>query len=49
MVLKHKSKVFQKIYNEIKYLYKLATAGSKDARQLEKVKKAFEEAYKENI
>ena len=43
-----KPNVFQKIYNEIKYLYKLATAGSKEARQLEKVKKTFEEAYKEN-
>lgn len=44
-----KPNVFQKIYNEIKYLYKLATAGSKEARQLEKVKKTFEDAYKENI
>lgn len=39
--------VFQKIYDEIKYLYKVATAGSKEARELEKVKKAFEKAYKE--
>jgi hypothetical protein len=38
--------VFQKIYDEVKYLYKVATAGSKEARQLEKVKKAFEEAYR---
>jgi ribosomal protein S11 len=38
--------VFQKIYNEIKYLYKVATAGSKEARQLEKVKKVFDEAYR---
>ena len=44
-----KTNVFQKIYNEIKYLYKLATVGSKEARQLEKVKKTFEDAYKENI
>lgn len=43
-----KPNVFQKIYNEIKYLYKLATAGSKEARQLEKVKKTFENAYKES-
>ena len=42
-----KPNVFKKIYNEIKYLYKLATAGSKEARQLEKVKKAFDKAYKE--
>jgi len=39
--------VFQKIYDEIKYLYKVATAGSKEARELEKVKRAFEKAYKE--
>ena len=38
--------MFQKIYDEIKYLYKVATAGSKEARELEKVKRAFEEAYK---
>ena len=38
--------VFQKIYDEIKYLAKVATAGSKEARELEKVKKAFEEAYR---
>lgn len=38
--------VFQKIYDEIKYLYKVATAGSKEARQLEQVKKAFDKAYK---
>ena len=39
--------VFQKIYDEIKYLCKVATAGSKEARELEKVKRAFEKAYKE--
>ncbi len=38
--------LFQKIYDEIKYLWKTATAGSKEARQLEKVKKAFEDAYR---
>jgi len=37
--------VFQKIYDQIKYLCKVATAGSKEARQLEKVKKVFQEAY----
>ena len=40
--------VFQKIYDEIKYLYKVATAGSKEARELEKVKRAFDKAYKES-
>lgn len=43
-----KPTIFQKIYNEIKHLYKMATAGSKEARQLEKVKKAFDKAYKQN-
>lgn len=33
----------------IKYLYKVATAGSKEARELEKVKRAFEKAYKESV
>ena len=37
--------VFQKVYDEIKYLCKVATAGSKEARELEKVKRAFEKAY----
>ena len=40
--------LFKKIYNEIKYLCKVATAGSKEARELEKVKKAFDNAWKEN-
>ena len=38
--------LFQKIYDEIKYLYKIATAGSKELRELEKVKKLFEDAYR---
>lgn len=38
--------LFQKVYDEIKYLSKVATAGSKEARALEKVKKRFEEAYR---
>ena len=40
--------LFKRIYNEIKYLYKVATAGSKEARELEKVKRVFEKAYKES-
>ena len=40
--------VFQKIFDEIKYLCKLATAGSKEARELEEVKHKFEKAYKES-
>lgn len=42
----HRS-TFEKIYDEIKYLCKVVTAGSKEARQLEKVKKAFADAYRE--
>jgi len=42
-----KPNVFKKIYNEIKYLLKVATAGSKEARELEKVKRAFDKVYKE--
>ena len=37
--------LFQKIYDEIKYLCKIATAGSKEARELEKIKRVFEQAY----
>ncbi len=40
--------VFQKIYDEIKYLCKIATAGSKEARELERVKRNFEKAYRES-
>nr|MBR6100729.1 hypothetical protein [bacterium] len=39
--------LFQKIYDEIKYLYNVATAGSKEKRQLEKVKKVFDRIYNE--
>ena len=38
--------VFQKLFDEIKHLCKLATAGTKEARELEKVKKLFEDAYR---
>lgn len=40
--------IFQKIYDEVKYLFKVATAGSKEARELEKVKRAFDKAYRES-
>lgn len=40
--------VFQKIYDEIKYLYKLVTAGSEGARQLEKMKHNFKKAMRES-
>lgn len=39
--------LFQKLYDEIKYLAKVATAGSKEARALEKVKKTFADVYRE--
>ena len=45
---KHRN-VFQKIFDEIKYLLKIATAGSEEARKLEEVKKKFEQAYRENV
>lgn len=40
--------LFKRIYEEIKYMFKLATAGSREARELERVKKAFEEIYRES-
>ena len=39
--------IFQKAWDSVKHLYNMATAGSKEARQLEKVKHQFEKAYKE--
>ena len=38
--------LFQKMYDEIKYLYKTITAGSTEAERLLAVKKAFEDAYR---
>jgi len=43
-----KPNIFKKIYEEIKYLVKSVTAGSKEARELERVKRAFDKAYKES-
>lgn len=40
--------IFQRIFDEIKYMCKVATAGSKEARELEKVKRSFEKAYQES-
>ena len=34
------------IFDEIKYLCRVVTAGSKEARDLERIKKAFEDAYR---
>lgn len=42
---KHQN-VFQKVFAEIKHLLKMVTAGSKEARQLERVKHTFEKAYR---
>lgn len=39
--------VFQKLWDEIKHLCKMVTAGSQEARELERVRKAFEDAYRE--
>lgn len=41
--------VFQKIWDEIKYLCKIATAGSEQAQKLAKVERMFEKAFKESI
>ena len=34
--------LFQKVFDEVKHLVKMATPGSKEARQLEKLKHTFE-------
>lgn len=39
--------IFQKVYDYIKHVYKMATAGSAEARQLEEVKRKFDKAYKQ--
>lgn len=39
--------VFQKVFDEIKYMCKIATAGSEQAKQLEKAKRMFEKVYRE--
>ena len=41
--------VFQQIYDQIKYMFKLATAGSKEARELEKVMHNFEKVLRESV
>ena len=38
--------IFQKVWNEIKYMVKVARAGSDEAKKLIQVQKAFEEAYR---
>ena len=40
--------LFQKIFDEVKYLYKMATAGSREQRDLLRIKKVFEKAYRES-
>lgn len=40
--------LFQRIYDEVKHLIKMATAGSKEARQLEQLKHTFEKVMREN-
>lgn len=39
--------VFKRVYEYIKHVYKMATAGSAEARQLEQVKRKFDKAYKQ--
>lgn len=40
--------VFKRIWNEIKYLCKMATAGSRELRELERVKHEFEKTWQDN-
>jgi hypothetical protein len=40
--------LFQKIWDEIKYLYNMATAGSREKRDLLRIKQEFEKAYRES-
>ena len=39
--------IFQKMWNEVKYMVKQATAGSNEKKKLLEVQKAFEDAYQE--
>ena len=39
--------VFQRIWDEVKYLYKMATAGTPEAKKLEQVKHTFEKVYRQ--
>ena len=41
--------IFMRMFDEVKHLYKMATAGSKEAIELEKVRYAFQQAYNENV
>ena len=43
------SDVFERAYNEVKYLAKIAVAGSKEARELEKVKRIFDKVYRQTV
>lgn len=42
----HKN-LFQRLFDEIKYMLKIASAGSNEAKQLERVKRAFEKAFED--
>lgn len=42
---KHQN-IFQKVWNEVKYMVKIARAGSDQAKKLLEVQKAFEDAYR---
>jgi len=43
-----KPNIFKRIYNEIKYLCKMATTGSRELRELERVKHQFEKIWRES-
>ena len=40
---------FQKLWDDVKYLCKIATTGSKEARDLARAKRNFERAYRESL
>lgn len=40
--------LFEKIFDEIKYLVRIATAGSKEKRELVRLQKVFQEAYRDS-
>lgn len=43
-----KPNIFKRVYNEIKYLCKMATTGSRELRELERVKHQFEKIWRES-
>jgi hypothetical protein len=40
--------LFQRVWDKVQYLYKMATAGSQEASDLERIKREFERVYRES-